>query len=143
MSAENKAIMQRYFEEAWNKGNLSVLDEIVSPDYVNHNPPVPGLPPGPEGLKPVFQAGRAAFPDLHYTIEEQIADGDKVVTRWTSRGTHRGELMGIPATGKQVNITGIHIARIVGGKIVEHWRQSDDLGMLQQLGVVPSPGQSS
>jgi steroid delta-isomerase-like uncharacterized protein len=138
MSAKNKELIQRYFEEAWNKGNLSVLDEIVAADYVNHNPFAPGLPPGPEGLKPIFSGLRAAFPDLHYTIEEQIADGDRVVTRWGFRGTHEGELMGIPATGKQVNITGTQIERIVDGKIVEHWRQSDDLGMLQQLGVIPS-----
>jgi steroid delta-isomerase-like uncharacterized protein len=136
MSAENKALIQRYFEEAWNRGNLSVLDEIVAADYVNHNPIAPGLPPGPEGLKPIFSGMRAAFPDLHYTIEELIADGDKVVTRWAFRGTHEGELMGIPATGKQVNITGTQIERIVDGRIVEHWRQSDDLGMLQQLGVI-------
>jgi steroid delta-isomerase-like uncharacterized protein len=141
MSAEqNKVIMRRYFEEAWNKGFLELLDEIVSPDYINHNPFVPDLPPGPAGLKPIFSGLRSAFPDLQHTLEEQIADGDKVATRWTFRGTHRGELMGIPATGKQVTISGIQIERIAGGKIVEHWRQSDDLGMMQQLGVISTPG---
>lgn len=138
MSTENKLILQRYFDEAWNKGNLTMLDEIVSPDYINHNPAIPGLPPGPAGLKPILAGFRAAFPDIHFTVEEQIAEGDTVVTRWTMCGTHQGEFMGIPATHKQVKVTGIQIERLVAGKIVEHWRQSDDLGLLQQLGVVPS-----
>jgi steroid delta-isomerase-like uncharacterized protein len=134
--------MRRYFEEAWNQGNLAVLDELVAPDYVNHDPFVPGLPPGPEGLKPIFAGLRAAFADLHYTIDDQLADGDKVATRWTMRGTHTGELMGIPATGKAVTVSGIQIERIVDGKIVEHWRKSDDLGLMQQLGVIPAPAAS-
>jgi steroid delta-isomerase-like uncharacterized protein len=138
MSIENKVVLQRYFEEAWNKGNLSVLDEIVSPDYVNHNPAIPGLPPGPAGLKPILAGFRAAFPDIHFTVEEQIAEGDTVVTRWTMCGTHQSEFMGIPATLKQVKATGIQIERLIAGKIVEHWRQSDDLGLLQQLGVAPA-----
>jgi steroid delta-isomerase-like uncharacterized protein len=136
--AQNKAIMQRYFNEAWNQGNLSVLDEIVSADYLNHNPFVPGLPAGPEGLKPILAGFRAAFPDLHFTIDGQIAEEDKVVTRWTMRGTHQGEFMGIPATGKQVTAGGVQIERVAGGQIVEHWRQSDDMGLLQQLGVIPA-----
>jgi steroid delta-isomerase-like uncharacterized protein len=135
---ENKAIMQRYYDEAWNQGKLSVLDEIVSADYVNHSPAVPGLPPGPEGLKPIVAAFRTGFPDVQFTIEELIAEGDKVVTRWTMRGTHKGEFMGIPATDKQVHVTGIQVECIQGGKIVEHWRQSDDLSMLQQLGAIPA-----
>ena len=138
MSTENKLILQRYFDEAWNKGNLSVLDEIVSFDYVNHNPAIPGLPPGPAGLKPILAGFRAAFPDIHFTVEEQIAEEDTVVTRWTMCGTHQGEFMGIPATHKQVKASGIQIERLFAGKIVEHWRQSDDLGLLQQLGVAPS-----
>ena len=138
MSTENKLILQRYFDEAWNKGNLSVLDEIVSLDYVNHNPAIPGLPPGPAGLKPILAGFRAAFPDIHFIVEAQIAEGDTVVTRWTMCGTHQGEFMGIPATHKQVKASGIQIERLVAGKIVEHWRQSDDLGLLQQLGVAPS-----
>lgn len=135
----NKAILRRYFEEAWNKGRLEVLDEIVALNYVNHDPFVPGLPPGPEGLKPIFAGLRAAFSDLHYTLEDLVAEGDKVVTRWTMRGTHTGELMGIPATGRQVAVGGMQIERIVDGKIVEHWRKSDDMRLMQQLGVIPEP----
>jgi steroid delta-isomerase-like uncharacterized protein len=137
---ENKAIMQRYFAEAWNRGDLAVLDEIVSPTYINHNPAVPGLPPGPEGLKPILAAFRQAFPDLHYTVELLIAEGDIVVTRWTLRATHLGEFMGIPATTKPINVTGMQVERIIDKKITEHWRQSDDLGLMQQLGVLPVPG---
>jgi steroid delta-isomerase-like uncharacterized protein len=139
---ENKAIIHRYFAEAWNRGDLSVLDEIVSPKYMNHNQAIPGLPPGPEGLKPIFAAFRQAFPDLQYTVEDQIAQGDIVVTRWTLHGTHLGEFMGIPATAKPVNVTGIQVERIIDRKITEHWRQSDDLGLMYQLGVLPGPGQS-
>lgn len=135
----NKSILRRYFDEGWNKGRLEVLDEIVAANYVNHDPFVPGLPPGPEGLKPIFAGLRAAFADLHYTIEDMISDGDKVVTRWTMRGTHTGDLMGIPPTGKQVIIGGMQIERIADGKIVEHWRKSDELGLMQQLGVIPMP----
>lgn len=135
-TVENKGIMRRYFEEGWNGGNLAVLDEIVAADYVNHNPFVPGLPAGPEGLKPILAGFRAAFPDLHFDIVGQVAEGDKVVTRWMMRGTHQGEFMGIPATGRMVAAGGVQIERIVDGRIVEHWRQSDDLGLLQQLGVV-------
>lgn len=136
MSSANRAILRRYFEQAWNNGDLAVLDEIVSPDYLNHNPAVPGLPAGVQGLKIIIGGFRAAFPDLRFTIEDQIAEGDKVVTRWTMLGTHRGEFMGIAATNKRVQVAGMQVERVVDGKIVEHWRQSDDLGLLQQLGVV-------
>ena len=139
---KNKIIMQRYFEQAWNLGNLAVLDELVAPNYINHNPAMPGLPPGPAGLKPIFTAFRQAFPDIYFTIEDQIAEGDLVVTRWTMRGTQQGELMGVPPTGKQVSVTGIETERLADGKIVEHWLNVDQLGMLQQLGVVPAPSQA-
>jgi steroid delta-isomerase-like uncharacterized protein len=138
---ENKALIQRYFDEAWNQGQLSVLDEIMAADYINHNPAVPGLPPGPEGVKPIMAGFRQAFPDLHFTLDEMLAEEDKVVTRWTLRGSHQGEFMGIPATGKSISVMGIQIERILGSQIVEHWRQSDDLGLLQQLGAMPASGQ--
>lgn len=136
---QNKNLIRRYFEEAWNQGGLDVLDEIVAQGYVNHDPFVPGLPAGPDGLKPIMAGFRAAFPDLHYTIEDLVAEGDKVVTRWTMRATHTGEFMGMPATGKQVMVGGMQIERIVEGQITEHWRKSDDLGLMQQLGAIPSP----
>jgi steroid delta-isomerase-like uncharacterized protein len=140
MSEENKAIARRIFEEVW-KGKLDVADEILEANdvAVAHGLGVE-LPPG-EGFKQFVSIYRSAFPDVHFTIEDQIAEGDKVVTRWTARGTHKGELMGIPATGKQVVVTGISINHFVGGKSVEAWNNWDGLGMMQQLGVVPPMGE--
>ena len=139
MSEENKALARRYVEEAINKGNLAVIDELTAADYVEHSP-FPGQAPGIEGEKQLISMLRAAFPDLHSTIEDLIAEGDKVVLRATARGTHKGEFMGIPPTGKQVTVTEIHIIRFVGGKGVEHWGEVDMMGMMQQLGVAPTPG---
>ncbi len=140
MSTEdNKALELRIFEEVWNKGNLAVVDELSDENVVNHNPPGPLLQ-GSEAFKQFVLMYRSAFPDTHITIEDQIAEGEKVVTRWTARGTHKGELMGIPPTGKQVTVTGISISHIVGSKVVESWTNFDVLGMMQQLGVVPSMG---
>ena len=140
MSTEaNKSILRRYFEEAWNRGQLDVLDDIVAAHYVNHDPAVPGLPPGPDGLKAIMTGFRVAFPDLHFSIEDQIAEGDKVVTRWSMRGTHAGEFMGMPPSGKQIITVGMQIERVVDGQIVEHWRRSDDLGLMQQLGALAAP----
>lgn len=139
MSAENKARVRRSFEEVWNKRNPAAVDELVSPDYVDHSLP-PELPPNREGLKQLFTMYQAAFPDTVMTIEDQVAEGDKVVTRWTARGTHKGDLMGIPPTGKEVTVTGIDISRFADGKEVEHWGQFDLMGMMQQIGVVPPPG---
>jgi len=139
MSTINQAIVRRYIDEVWNQRNLAVLDEIMAADSVSHDM-APGMQAGIEGLKQGIQMYLNAFPDLHFTVELEIAQGDLVATRWTSRGTHRGELMGIPPTGKTVTVTGIDINRIAGGKLVEHWGNYDMLGMLQQLGVVPMPG---
>jgi steroid delta-isomerase-like uncharacterized protein len=135
----NKTIIRRYFDEAWNQGRLDLLDEIIAPNYINHDPAVPGLPAGPQGLKPILAGFRAAFPDLHFTIEDLIAADDKVVTRWTMRGTHQGEFAGLAPTGQRVTTGGIQIERLVNGQIVEHWRKSDDLGLMQQLGAFPAP----
>jgi steroid delta-isomerase-like uncharacterized protein len=139
MSEENKAIARRIWEEVW-KGKLDVADEILDKSFVGHSLGVE-LPPGPEGFKQFVSIFRSAFPDIHVTIEDQIAEEDKVVTRWTVRMTHKGELMGIPATGKQVVVTGISINRFVGDKSVEAWDNWDELGMMQQLGVVPASGE--
>ena len=135
---ENKAIFRRIVEEGFNKGNLAIVDELVATNHVNHTDNVHG----PEEYKQFITMYRTAFPDLHMTIEDQIAEGNKVVNRWTSRGTHKGDLMGIPPTGKQTTVTGMYVARIIGGKIVEEWGNLDALGMMQQLGVVPPPGQA-
>ena len=135
---ENKAIFRRIVAEGFNKGNLAIVDELVATNHVNHTDNVHG----PEEYKQFITMYRTAFPDLHMTIEDQIAEGDKVVNRWTSRGTHKGDLMGIPPTGKQTTVTGMYVARIIGGKIVEEWGNFDALGMMQQIGVVPPPGQA-
>jgi steroid delta-isomerase-like uncharacterized protein len=140
---ENKAAERRYYEEVWRKRNLAAIDELVAPEFVDHDP-LPGQGPGREGFR---QAGPAlafsAFPDAQITIEDVIAEGDTVVTRWTCRGTHRGALMGIPPTHKQVTVAGIEINRYAGGQRVEAWRQWDALGLLRQLGAIPPPGQGT
>jgi steroid delta-isomerase-like uncharacterized protein len=140
LSETNKTISRRFFEEAFGKGNLNVLDEIIASDHVNSGPgALPELPTGPEGAKQLVTVYRNAFPDVRFTIDEQIAEGDKVVTRWTADGTHKGELQGIPATGKSSTVTGIAVDRIVNGKIAESWGIFDQFGMMQQLGLVPTP----
>ena len=144
MSAEkNKALFRRYVEEAWGKGNVEVADEIFASRYVSHQPDGSEEERGPEVVKQFLRQYRGAFPDLQITIEDQIAEGDKVATRWSSRGTHQGEFRGIAPTGNEVALTGIGIFRFSEGKVVESWDNFDQLGMMQQLGVVPSPGQAT
>jgi steroid delta-isomerase-like uncharacterized protein len=137
MLEANKAISRRLVEEAFNDGRLEVVDELIAPTFVNHDPSVTGDMVGPEGTKQLIEGYRTAFPDLRITVEDQLAEGDRVATRWTATGTHQAELLGIAATGKQATITGLTIDRIEDGKIVESWNNWDTLGMLQQLGVVP------
>ena len=142
MSAqENKAIVRRLYEEAISQNKPEVFDEIMSADIIDHAP-LPEQAPGLEGFKGVFILMLSAFPDYQSTVEDQIAEGDKVVTRFSSQGTHQGEFMGIAPTGNRVRVTGIDIDRLVEGKIVEHWSEADLLGMMTQLGVIPEPGQS-
>ena len=136
---ENKANARRAFEEVMNKGDLSVANEIIATDYVGHAPGMPDFK-GPEGFRQYMTMMRTAFPDIHLTVEDTVAEGDKVVNRYTGRGTHKGELMGIAPTGKQITIAGMVISRYVGGKQVEAWVSSDMLGMMQQMGVVPPMG---
>ncbi len=137
----NKAHARRVFEEILTQGNLALIDEVYSADYVGHE--TSGPVHGQEELKQYFMIYRTAFPDAHYTVEDQIAEGDRVVTRWSVRGTHQGPLLGIPPTGKPGAVTGIGIARFEGGKIAEVWSEFDALGMFQQIGVIPTPGQAS
>ena len=137
MSVEhNKALVRRLYEEALNKGNLAVVDEIIAPNYVRHGL-APGVPLGPESTKQVFAAMHTAFPDLRTTVEPMVGEGDKVAAQLTHSGTHKGEFRGIAPTGKQVTVTTIGIYRFAGNKLEEAWIQMDELGMLQQLGVVP------
>ena len=137
MSAEvNKAVVRRFYEEVFNQKNLDALDELCTADCIDHNP-MPEQGPGLEGVKHVFKLFCTAFSDLQIQVEDMIAEGDKVVASMTGRGTHTGDLMGIAPTGKEITITGIDIFRITNGKVVERWGNSDDLGMMQQLGVIP------
>ena len=141
MSEENKALIQRFVEEAFNNGNVDVADEVYASIFIAHDPTIPEGQGSPEQVKQFVSTYLSAFPDGHTTVEDMISDGEKVAYRWTFRGTHQGELMGIPPTGKQVTITGITINRLSGGKVEEQWNSFDQLGMLQQLGVAPTPGQ--
>jgi len=136
-SEQNKAIVRRAFEEPW-KGNLAVVDELVASDYIGHDPANPEPLRGPEGVKEFISTYRAAFPDAQITVEQQLAEGDLVATRWSGRGTHEGELMGIEPTDKQVTVTGLTISRLEGGKIVEEFLNWDTFGMMQQLDAVPA-----
>ena len=142
MSAENnKALVRRFYDEAWNKHNPAVVDEIYAADWVDTSPPIPGIPQTRDGLKQFMGEYLRAYPDARITIEDQLVEGDRVVTRWTGRGTQTGELMDLAPTGKKVAVAGVQIDRLTGGKIVESWTLFDQLGMLQQLGAVPAPRQ--
>lgn len=136
MSAENKALARRYFEEVWNLQKPAVLDQIIANGAIDNDPANPSLPVGPEGQKQLFTKYTAAFPDSQFTVGAIIAEGDLVAVRWSVGGTHQGTLEGLAATGKQVNLTGTTTMRIVRGKVAEMWNNWDALGMLQQLGVV-------
>ncbi len=140
MSAEeNKALVRRFYEEI-DKGNLDAMDELVAEDYINHHPPpFPGLAEGREGLKQAFKLFWEATPGYHQ-IEDQLADGDKVVTRLTVYGTHERDLPGVPRTGNKLEMTATAIHRVADGQLVEHWSNTDELGLLQQLEVIPTPG---
>jgi steroid delta-isomerase-like uncharacterized protein len=140
MSVEqNKATFRRWIEEGWNRGDLSVVDQLYAPAYVSHSFP-PAFPPNREGLKQFVTAFRTACPDLHWTLDDMVGEGEKVIARITGAGTHRGEFMGIPATGRSFSVAGFLQARFEDGKWAEDWVGLDQLGMLQQLGVVPTPG---
>jgi steroid delta-isomerase-like uncharacterized protein len=149
MSEPNRTLMRRAIEEVWNRGNFALVDELVASDFVGHSdavghpePAENNEPDGPEGYKQYFAMLRGAFPDIHFTIEDQITEGDRVVTRWVARATHKGAFQGIPPTGNQGVVTGITIYRVANGKFVEGWTNLDALGMQQQLGILPAPGQA-
>jgi steroid delta-isomerase-like uncharacterized protein len=139
--ADAKEIVRQLFEEPW-KGNLDVIDEYVAPGNNGHDPAEPELIRGPDGFRAFIQKYLAGFPDARITVEDQIAEGDKIATRWTGRGTNTGEIAGIPATGKEATVTGLTISRIEGGQVIEDWTTWDTLGMLVQLGVVPAPARA-
>jgi steroid delta-isomerase-like uncharacterized protein len=141
MTAEEmKAFVRRQIDELWNKGNLDFAEECFTTDFVSHDPASPEEIRGPEGFKQNVAEVRAAFPDFHVKIVDQAADGDKVVTRYTTTGTQKGGLAGIPPTGKRVEVAGMGIDYFSGGKICESWEYYDILGMMQQMGVAAIPG---
>ena len=141
MSAErNKAIVCRMVEELQSGHNLDVVDELFAVDFVDHSVP-PGLPPSREGVKMQFAMFFSAFPDLHVVIHDQVAEGDRVVTRKTFHGTHQGDLFGIPPTDRSVAFDVIDILCVRDGKIVDHWNVVDQLGLMRQIGVIPAPEQ--
>ena len=139
MSEQNKAIDARIALEAFNQGRVEVIDQVISADFVDHSQLPPGVPSGREGVKALVKALRSAFPDFRVNIERQIAEGDLVVQHISATGTMKGDFAGMPASGKCARWEAIHISRLANGKVVEHWSVQDQLGMLQQLGFVPTP----
>jgi len=142
MSAANKAIVQRLYQEVWNERKLDVIKAIISPSHALQSPNISGSSIGPEAYKRNVLAFLAGFPDLRLTIEDTIAEKDKVVACWTISGTHKGDYMGVPATNKKILVDGITIHNIANGKIMDSYSNWDALGMMQQLGVVPPLGQT-
>jgi steroid delta-isomerase-like uncharacterized protein len=141
---ENKTNAALFIEEVINKGNMSVADSYIAPNIVDHQlESQPGLPGGVAGFEAFMSMFRRAFPDLHYTVEDVIVEGDKVVQRTTARGTMKGDFMGMPASGKTANWEEIHISRFADGKIVEHWAVVDQVAMLTQLGFIDQQARAS
>jgi steroid delta-isomerase-like uncharacterized protein len=137
MTTDNREVVRRVFEEVWNKKNVAAISQVMASGYIHHDAQSPSFPPGTEGYKQFVSYYLNAFPDVRFTIDDEVGEGDAVVTRWTATGTHEGDLPGLPRTGKSFSVTGITIARLSGGKIVESWNNWDALGMMQQLGGVP------
>lgn len=143
-AAGNKDLVRRVVAEFYNAKNLTAADQLYAADYRHHDPALPPeMQRGREAYKQIMHMFHTAFPDLHMTIDDLIAEEDKAVLRWTVRGRHQGDLMGMPPTGKTVTLTGIQTMRIAGGKVVEGWVNFDALGMMQQLGAVPAPEQTT
>jgi len=133
--ADLATLSHRIFDEVWNQQNLDVAGELISADFVMHDPN--SVRNGIEAYKQFVREYRSAFPDLHFTIEDHVADDTTVATRWSCTGTHNGEIMGIPATGRRVQMTGVVFSKAVDGKFVESWSSWDALSLMQQLGVIP------
>ena len=140
MSVEqNKAISRRIPLEVFGQGRLDLVDEIIAPNIIDHMTSPPGVPQGRDGIKAIASALRTGFPDIKYTIDHQIGDGDFVASYVTVSGTHKGDIFGMAATGKHATWAEAHFVRVVDGKLAEHWGVSDQLGMLRQLGLAPTP----
>jgi predicted ester cyclase len=136
----NKQIVAAFITGLFTNGDLNAVDRYLDAGFVNHDPPMPGLPPGPEGMRQAGEMFRRAFPDWHSEVRHLIAEGDLVAENFTARGTHRESFMGEPPTGREIVLQGINIFRVADGKIVERWGRLDQLGLLQQLGLAPQPG---
>jgi len=139
MPSDNKAIIRKFLDEVWNKKNLAVIDELIAPAFVMHDPMAPSPVTGIEGYKQFVHVFQTAFPDLQMSVADIVSEGESAAVRWEVAGTHNGSLAGIAATGRPHNITGMNFCRIVDGKFVEAWGNWDSLGMMQQLGVDPPP----
>jgi predicted ester cyclase len=135
-SEENKTLYRRIYDIILNKQDLSIIDEVISPEYIYHDPH--NILNGPDELKHGMSAYFTAGPDLQFTVDEIIGEGDMVAKRWKAVFTHKGELMGVPPTGKKVIFTGMSFARFANGKLVEEWEAADYLGLMQQIGAIPS-----
>jgi predicted ester cyclase len=135
---ENKALVRRWFAEL-DKRNFAIIDELIPEDYVDHNPPMPDLPPGREGVRQSSLRLYAAFPDAVHVLEDQMAEGDKVMTRLTTRATFTGEILGFEPTGRAIEVSGIAVHRVAGGQLVEHWANMDMAGFMDQLEAPPDP----
>ena len=142
MSADNKAIVRRLYEEVWNKRKLEIISEIISPSHALQAPNISGSSIGPAAYKRNVSLFLAGYPDLRLTIQDIISEKEKVVACWTMSGTHKGDYMGVPATNKKVSVDGITIHHIANGKIMDSCSNWDALGMMQQLGAVPALGGS-
>jgi steroid delta-isomerase-like uncharacterized protein len=138
MSEQNKTIARRVLDALWNQEHFAFVDEMVASDYDGHSSTVFH---GPDGAIQFVPKMRHAFPDFRFTVEEQIAEADRVVTRWTIRGTHEGEFQGVPASGRHMTMTGITVFRVANGKLIEGWTNEDLLGLMVRIGAIPAPEQ--
>jgi len=138
MAGDIKGTSRRVFEEIWNRKNPDAADELIADNYVHHDSSSPAVPKGVEGYKQFVRYYLAAFPDLHFTVEDEVAMGDTEATRWTVTGTHEGDLANLPRTGRRFSVTGMSIGRLENGKFVESWNNWDALGLMQQLGALPA-----
>jgi len=137
----NTVNFRRTYEELLSQGNVAIADELVTADFLNHAAP-PGMNRGPESMRLLVRMLRTAFPDLHYTVEDVVVEGDTVAGRVTMSGTHLGPYMGIPPTGRSFQMAEMHFVHFRDGKGIEHWGTRDDLGMMRQLGIIPAPGEA-
>src|SRR5437588_6374840 len=143
MMSDAKKMSRRIFEEVWNNKNIAAIDELLAAEYVHHDPQSPKFSDGVEGYKKLVAHYLNAFPDTHFAIEQEVQEGDTVVTRWTVSGTHKGDLPALPASGKRFSVTGMTVARVKNGKFVEGWNNWDALGLMQQLGGVSALGRAA